>query len=107
MEIIANGSKWGGEDPDTLEILIDTLKKHDLDVKQGCMTGFMSFDDNTPKESKNSFIDLDDENITISGNFMHLSHVFNIRGTYRELDELRCAIEDNIKRIFKEKLKEN
>lgn len=92
--IHSNGSKWAGQEPDTIEQLIEVLKTNDLDLRHFAAFGFISFEEN------NGYMDRDFEehNIRIHGNFTRLSHVFNIRGIYRELQPLINAIESNIAR---------
>lgn len=93
-EIINNGSKWAGQEPDTIEQLIEVLKKNDLDLRRFAAFGFISIEDS------NGYGDNDyrEHNVRIWGNFTKLSHIFNIKGVYRDLQPLIDAIESNIAR---------
>lgn len=77
MHIESNGSKWAGEAPDTLEQLLDVLKRETLDP---------SF------EECGRFFYESSPNWHAFGNFLTLSHVFNISGTAAEMEPLRLAL---------------
>lgn len=88
MEIISNGSKWAGQEPDDLETLLHVLKTHPLDS---------SF---AQRKYGNFFYKMETENqFNAFGNFEDLSHVFNITGTLEELLPLALAIKENRKRF--------
>ncbi len=78
MHIESNGSKWAGQAPDTVEQLLDVLKRETLDPSFERFGRF--FYESSP-------------NWTAFGNFLTVSHVFNITGTAEELEPLRVAIE--------------
>lgn len=94
ITIHANGSKWAGEEQDTIEKLIEVLKNHKLDFGRFGCHGFVHFRDD------NGFISRDYHmhNVQISGNFLDISHAFDIEGVYQDLEQLIYAIEDNLKR---------
>lgn len=80
MEILSNGSKWAGEQPDDLPTLINVLKNHKLDpIFMGCGRFFY--------KSGDEFVAF--------GNFVNISHVFRIRGTLKELHPLALALKEN------------
>ena len=79
-EIISNGSKWHGEEPDDLPTLIRMLATHPLRPKFG-----------------NCECD-HDGGVQFLGNFSDLSHVFNIHTNDQAvIDQLRAAIAANRK----------
>jgi hypothetical protein len=81
VKIIANGSKWLGSSPDSLEVLLDILKKHTLDPRL---------------ESRGNFyFPCAEGPVCAFGNFLEVSHVFRIEGTDEELKELKEAIRAN------------
>ncbi len=81
MRIISNGSKWAGEEPDRLEILLEVLRTETLDPRF---------------EERGSFVTRTGTGtVRIFGNFLTVSHVFNIEGTEEELAEAINAIEAN------------
>lgn len=90
--IHSNGSKWAGEENCTIEELIDVLEHHRLDLKRFACHGFVNFVDN------NEGREYEDSGVHIHGNFLDISHVFNINGIYRYLEPLIKAIEANIER---------
>ena len=81
MRIISNGSKWAGEDPDSLETLIEVLRSETLDPR---------FEDHGTFVTRTN-----DGRAEIFGNFLTVSHVFQIEGTDAELAEAIDAIEAN------------
>lgn len=90
MIIHSNGSKWAGQDPDSVDVLIDVLSKYPLDLERFACFGFVNFNDNG-----RSFF----------GNFLNISHVFRIdtENTIEDqeiADRLTNAIKDNIKRTL-------
>ncbi len=81
MRIISNGSKWAGEEPDSLETLLEVLRTETLDPRF---------------EDRGSFVtQTSNGTVRIFGNFLTVSHVFNIEGTAEELAEAINAIEAN------------
>lgn len=95
--IHSNGSKWAGQEPDTIEQLIEVLGKHTLDIERFGAFGFITFVEggNNGYSSRN----YDKHTIRIHGNFLDVSHVFDIEGEYKTLFPLIEAIKANIKRI--------
>lgn len=86
ITINSNGSKWGGESPDTIEKLIEVLRNHPLD------RSFERFGNFVSKDSKTG-------SVSLFGNFENLSHVFNITAdTRQEVDAVIKAIRANQKR---------
>lgn len=92
-KIHSNGSKWAGEENCTIEELIDVLKHHDLDLERFACHGFISFKENNGYPNR----DYEKHNVHVWGNFVTISHVFNIDGVYENLLPLIQAIEANIK----------
>lgn len=86
MKIISNGSKWAGEQPDSVEILLDILKTHKLRDHFARIENDAYFKRqvNLPTEFR------------VSGNFEDISHVFDIRGTLEEMRPLMKAFKANI-----------
>jgi len=81
MRIVSNGSKWAGEEPDSLEKLLEVLGSETLDPR---------FDEHGGFVTRTSAA-----RVRIFGNFLTVSHVFNIEGTEEELSEAIEAIEAN------------
>ena len=92
VEIYSNGSKWAGEKADTLEKLMEVLKTHKLDITRFGVFGFVNF----TKDNGYSNQQYDQHNVRIHGNFIDVSHVFNIEGKYSELKQIIDAIQNNI-----------
>ena len=80
MNIISNGSKWAGEAPDSFEELIEVLEDNKLDPR------FLNY---------GKFFYKDGNDFIAWGNFAKLSHVFDIRGTLKELHPLALALKRN------------
>jgi hypothetical protein len=93
IKIISNGSKWAGQEPDTVEQLIEVLKSHDLDIRRFACHGFVQFDNSVPGS------DYKEADVSILGNFVDVSHVFQLEGKYSELENVIRAIEKNIARL--------
>jgi hypothetical protein len=70
LNIISNGSKWGGELPDSIEALFDRLKTNTLDP---------TF------EAYGNFVETDKGVTGFFGNFYDYSHVFQIETTDKAL----------------------
>lgn len=84
LEVISNGSKWAGEKPDTIEDLLNVLDKYVLDP---------TF------ESYGNFIIKSNNSVKFFGNFLTLSHVFNIVTDELEIiNKLSHAINQNQER---------
>ena len=83
ISIHSNGSKWAGEEPDSIETLLSILEKYDLDLRSFAACGFINFSDGK---------------VVLQGNFITLSHVFHIEGLEEapSIKALMCAIESNI-----------
>jgi hypothetical protein len=77
INIMSNGSKWMGENPDTIEKLCEVLKNYPLD---------RTFED------YGNFIITDGVTTTFFGNFLNLSHVFNIITDEIEIIELLTGL---------------
>lgn len=115
IEIISNGSKWAGEKPDPIEKLFEVLENHPLDKR------FERFDFIEKNPLKLKFAEINghkvfisdgrgnyvtdgplypDKNVTVfSGNFLTVSHVFNIATDDKELiEKLTKAIKRNMNR---------
>lgn len=90
--IHSNGSKWAGQEPDSIEKLIEVLNHNELDLERFACHGFVTWVDN------NDGNDYEHSEVKIWGNFRNLSHVFDINGEYKTLEPLIRAIERNIKR---------
>jgi len=91
--IKSNGSKWAGQEPDSIEELISVLAQHDLDLENFAANGFISFKDSNGYSNR----DYEEHTVHIFGNFRGISHVFNLEGLYKNLRPLIEAIEKNIK----------
>lgn len=92
--INSNGSKWAGQEPDSVEDLIKVLAKHDLDLRRFAAHGFIAFTDSNGYGNR----DYEQHSVKIIGNFVGVSHVFDIEGVYENLRPLINAIEENIGR---------
>ncbi len=92
--IHSNGSKWLGEAPDTIEQLIEVLKTNRLDFSRFGCHGFVNFRDNNGFSNEQYHR----HNVQISGNFIDISHSFDIEGVYADLENVIHAIEENLKR---------
>ena len=81
MNITVNGSRWSGQQPDTIDNLISLLSREPLDPR---------FEDcgNFCYPSKQGLF-------RVAGNFFNLSHVFQIDGTLEELQPLITGIRNN------------
>lgn len=95
--IQSNGSKWAGEEPDSIEMLLDVLANHPLD---------RTFED----ERFGNFVIADPVNmrgenllpaggVSFFGNFLTVSHVFSIDSTDADaIARLTIAIRANQRR---------
>ncbi len=81
--IHSNGSKWHGQEPDTLDELIGVLAQHTLDPSFEDYGNFVSDHDKQPGVTH------------LFGNFYGVSHVFRIDGTQAELQPIIDAIRAN------------
>ena len=82
--IISNGSKWYGEAPDSIDKLLEVLKDNTLDPR------FSEY---------GNFIIADGVSVRFFGNFLNLSHVFNIRTDDPSvIAKLTRAIRENLRR---------
>ena len=89
LEIQSNGSKWAGQEPDSVEVLLGVLAKEPLDKTYEDFYYPLEQDfcerHNYPEGT-----------IAFSGNFLNYSHVFNIRTDELSLiKQLTQAIEAN------------
>lgn len=95
MRIESNGSKWLGESPDTVDVLIDVLKNNSLDPRFA-----MPKKRGAPLKKRATLEDyfyrVDTGEWCAFGNFLEVSHVFRIFGTLKEMAGIRDAIAKNI-----------
>jgi hypothetical protein len=87
--IRSNGSKWAGQEPDGLDELHKALASYHLDIERFAAMGFIDFSPNG-------------ETVRLFGNFLNVSHVFNIEGPSSQLGRTVDAIKDNITRQMRE-----
>lgn len=93
LEIISNGSKWYGEKPDTIEDLIQVLNTEILDPSFEDYGNFINLN---PTWLKKDFAEKYKGCVKIFGNFMTVSHVFNIITDQSEIiQKLTEAINKN------------
>jgi len=96
MNIISNGAKWRGQAPDDLSTLYKVLGEYPLDRTFERYGNFVMVEPELIGGGKL------DGKVRFFGNFLTLSHVFNIEMdvlTERaEIDQLCAAIEDNQRR---------
>lgn len=83
ITIFSNGSKWNGQDPDTLERLLEVLGTTPLDPSFEDYGNFAYTED------------IQEGNVRLFGNFWGVSHVFSIEGTHEELAHVVLAIRAN------------
>lgn len=82
--ITSNGSKWHGEAPDSIDKLLEVLKENTLDPR------FSEY---------GNFIMAEGQTVRFFGNFLNLSHVFNIRTDDPVvIAKLTRAIRENLRR---------
>lgn len=87
--IYSNGSKWAGEEPDSIETLLAVLGSHVLDRIFECPGAAHTFIDADPVTGMVSFF----------GNFQELSHVFSIETDDPDaIIRLTTAIDANMER---------
>lgn len=78
LEIISNGSKWVGQSPDTIDTLLEVLSKHTLDPRFERYGDFVRAD--TPDiYIRDGHSQVIPGAVRFFGNFIDISHVFNIR----------------------------
>lgn len=87
MQIIANGSKWYGQEPDNIDRLINLLSSRPLDPAFEEFGNLYFADDSPANAGKGLFC--------IWGNFYDYSHVFDIIGTEQELKIVKAAVQIN------------
>ena len=81
--IVSNGSRWAGQSPLEIDALLKVLKEHPLNAQ---FAPFITKSEIDPSQQFN-------------GNFVTLSHVFNIHTNDPELIEtLTAAIHENMQR---------
>jgi len=84
--IRSNGSKFAGEQPDTIETLLQVLKDHPLDRSFEACGNFIQHEPITG-------------NVRFFGNFVTVSHVFSIDSTEADvIQSLTLAIQANQRR---------
>lgn len=83
IEIRSNGSKWAGEQPDSIEMLLNVLESYTLDP---CFEDFGNFaTEFKPTKGWNEKNEQYKGCTSFFGNFSTLSHVFNIITNDNEL----------------------
>jgi len=93
IEIVSNGSKWYGQQPDIIETLLEVLSKNTLDPK---FEKYGNFIQRNPNWLKKEIAEKYKGCTVIFGNFYSLSHVFNIITDEEELiQQLEKAINKN------------
>jgi hypothetical protein len=92
--ITSNGSKWAGEEPDTIETLLEVLAEHPLDRRFEVYGNFIQ---KNPRLANGwGRVSDNPETRIFWGNFFTVSHVFHIETTDRELiTRLTLAIRRN------------
>lgn len=90
IKVIANGSKFLGQEPDTIEKLLEVLKEHPLNRTFEKYGDFISSNFLKPKPPGT---------VSIHGNFHTISHAFCIITDEPELiEKLTLAIRENQQR---------
>lgn len=90
-----NGSKWAGEEPDSIATLLDVLASEVLNRLFECSVGGNPFISKSEVDAKWA----PPGTTRFHGNFLNLSHVFSIDTDEPELvAELTAAIEANMAR---------
>ena len=99
--ILSNGSKWAGQEPDSIETLLGVLEKEPLDKTfedYGNFFGRVHLED-FKKGLNNKFASKWEDSMHFWGNFKNYSHVFSIYTFDQEIIvKLINAIEDNKQR---------
>ena len=94
LQINSNSSKWYGQQPDTIDDLINVLNNHALDP---VFENYGNFVNRNPKWSKPEIAEKYQGCTQISGNFSEISHVFSIITDESEIIEaLSEAINKNV-----------
>jgi len=94
LEIQSNGSKWYGQEPDSIEELIQVLNKYSLDPTFEDYGNFIQLN---PKWLKPEIAEKYQGCAKFFGNFSSISHVFNIITDEPEIIQvLTNAINKNI-----------
>jgi len=93
LEIISNGSKWAGQQPDSIDVLVETLKQYTLDPTFEEYGNFVCHNPHWIKKESNEIY----KGCTkIHGNFYTLSHVFDIITDDKEIIvQLETLIRNN------------
>jgi hypothetical protein len=81
IEIISNGSKWAGQNPDPIDKLLEVLETETLDPR---------FAEDGVEQ------DLPNNRVALGGNFLRLSHAFQIHGSRKDLANVIEAIRKNL-----------
>jgi len=97
--ITSNGSKWAGQSPDSIELLLEVLANNPLDRRFEAYGDFIYGLDSehgyTTAELRAAAVGW----VSFHGNFFKLSHVFNIRSNdSKVIEQLTSAIRSNQKR---------
>ena len=92
-EIVSNGSKWNGQEPDSIEKLIEVLKTHKLDSDMFMYKFKVRRENSEPKKYTQCFITKEKGMYLFFGNFETLSHVFRIfTNDLTVISQLKTAI---------------
>ena len=100
LNIKSNGSKWAGQEPDSIDELLEVLEIHPLDRT---FEKYGNFIDKSPRwgrygKGPNPYPD-NPGVVIFFGNFYGLSHVFNIHTDEAEvIDRLAKTIRKNRRR---------
>ena len=78
IDIIFNGSEWAGEPPDTIDKLLEVLSRHTLDPRFEKYGNFVCAD-TSDKYIRDGHLQAIPGAFRFFGNFIDISHVFNIR----------------------------
>ena len=104
LEIISNGSKWAGQQPDSIEELLNVLDKYTLDPT---FEKYGNFINSNPEWLKPEAVEEYKGCTKFFGNFMTLSHVFNIITDDTEVIEaLTKAINKNVETLQYKKFRQ-
>ena len=94
LEIISNGSKWLGQEPDSIEVLVETLKQYALDP---VFEEYGNFVCHNPRWIKKESNEIYKGCTKIHGNFYTLSHTFDIITNDEEIiEQLETLIRNNL-----------
>lgn len=100
IEILSNGSKWAGQEPDSIDVLLDVLNREPLDPTFENCGDFIDPSPTWGKYGTTPSPYPDNPNVvSFFGNFLKVSHVFNIHTDDTEIiEKLTVAIRANQQR---------